>query len=159
MATSIRDLIDALECEAPYASGTDRHPADAAGALAELGRALRRLTQDGLELDINGRRETIARDLAESCTQNPATVQLDRSGRLTGLAGGLADIVGVLSEETGRDQRWAITVEIARPGPAQRNRSQPSAAVRGASRVQTRRSTGGMRPSPNSPAHVPITAS
>jgi len=113
MATSIRDLVSALEREAPFAAGTDRQARDAAGALSELGRALRRLTQDGLELDVNGRRENIARDLAESCTQNAATVQLDRAGRLTGLAGGVADVAGVLSEQIGRDQRWAIAVEVA----------------------------------------------
>ncbi len=113
MATSIRDLVHALESEAPYEAGTDRQSRDAAGALAELGRALRRLASDGLELDVHGRRDTITHDLAESCAQNTATIELDRSGHLTGLAGGLADAVGVLSDQTGRDQRWAIAVEVA----------------------------------------------
>jgi len=113
MATSIRDLVHALESEAPFEAGTDRQSRDAAGALAELGRALRRLASDGLELDVRGRRENITHDLAESCAQNAATIELDRSGRLTGLAGGLADVVGVLGDQTGRDQRWAITVEVA----------------------------------------------
>jgi hypothetical protein len=113
MATSIRDLVYALEGEAPYEAGTNRQSRDAAGALSELGRALRRLATDGLELEVQGRRENIVRDLAESCAQNAATIELDRSGRLTGLAGGLADVVGVLGQETGRDQRWAIAVEVA----------------------------------------------
>ncbi len=113
MATSIRDLVYALESEAPYEAGTDRQSPDAAGALAELGRALRRLASAGLELDVRGRRDTITHDLAESCAQNAATLDLDRSGRLTGLAGSLADVVGVLSEQIGRDQRWVIAVEIA----------------------------------------------
>jgi len=103
MATSIRDLVHALESEAPFEAGTDRQSRDAAGALAELGRALRRLASDGLELDVRGRRENITHDLAESCAQNAATIELDRSGRLTGLAGGLADVVGVLGDQTGRD--------------------------------------------------------
>lgn len=113
MATSIRDLVHALESEAPFEAGTDRQSRDAAGALAELGRALRRLASDGLELDVRGRRDNITHDLAESCEQNAATIELDRSGRLTGLAGGLADAAGVLSGQIGRDQRWAIAVEVA----------------------------------------------
>ena len=48
MATSIRDLLQALENEAPYSAGTPRQARDAAGSLDELGRALRRLTSDGL---------------------------------------------------------------------------------------------------------------
>jgi hypothetical protein len=113
MATSIRDLIDTLESEARCAAGTERQTRDAAGALSELGRALRRLTQDGLELEVNGHRETIARDLADSCEHNAAAVNPDRDGRLTSLAGGIADVVGMLRAETGRDQRWAITAEVA----------------------------------------------
>lgn len=113
MATSIRHLIHALESEAIYAAGTEGQSRDAAGALAELGRALRGLAYDGLEPEVNGRREDIARDLAESCAQNAATPHLDRNGRLTGLAGGLADAVGTFREEIGREQRWAIAVEVA----------------------------------------------
>lgn len=113
MPTSIRELIHALQSEARYAAGTERQATDAAGALAELGRALHRLAQDGLELEVNGRRETIARDLADACQQNAATVAVNRDGRLTGLAGGVADVVALLREETGRDERWAITVEVA----------------------------------------------
>lgn len=113
MATSIRDLVQALESEALFGAGTDRQSRDAAGALAELGRALRQLTRDGLELGVRGRRGNITHDLAEACAQNAATIEFDRSGRLTGLAGGLADIVGVLGDEIGREQRWAIAVEIA----------------------------------------------
>lgn len=113
MATSIRDLIHALETEAPYAAGTQRQSIDAAGALAELGRALRNLAAAGLELEVDGRRETITRDLADSCTVVGARMNLDRDGRLTRLAGGLADVTALLREETGRDQRWAITIEVA----------------------------------------------
>ena len=113
MATSIRDLVLALENEAPFRAGTDRQTRDAVGALGEMARTLRRLARDGLELDVRGRREDITYDLADSCEQNVATVELDRSGRLTGLAGGLADAVGVLSGRIGRDQRWAITLEVA----------------------------------------------
>ena len=113
MPTSIRDLLQTLEEEARYAAGTERQSRDAAGALGELGRALHQLAQDGLELDVNGRRETIARDLADSCEQNAATLNIDRAGRLTGLAGGVADVAAALRMETGRAQRWAITVEVA----------------------------------------------
>jgi hypothetical protein len=113
MATSIRDLIQALETAAPYAAGTERQSVDSAGALSELGRALRNLAAAGLELDVNGRRETITRDLADSCNVAGARMNLDRDGRLTRLAGALADVTAVLREETGRDQRWAITIEVA----------------------------------------------
>ncbi len=113
MPTSIRDLVHALESEAFYAAGTQRQARDAAGALAELGRALRQLALDGLDLQVNGHRETIVRDLADSCAHNAATVVPDRTGRLTALAGGLADVVGMLRNETGRDQRWAIAAEVA----------------------------------------------
>jgi hypothetical protein len=113
MPITIRDLLMTLEEEARYAAGTELQSRDAAGALAELGRALHQLAQDGLELDVNGRRETIARDLADSCEQNAAVLNIDRAGRLTGLAGGVADVAAALRMETGRDQRWAITVEVA----------------------------------------------
>ena len=113
MATSIRDLVRALESEAPYRAGTNRQTRDAAGALYELGRGLRQLAIDGLDLEINGPRENITHDLAASCMQHAATTHLDPSGRLTGLAGGIADVIGVLREETRRDQRWAIAVELA----------------------------------------------
>jgi hypothetical protein len=111
--TSIRDLLQTLEEEARYSAGTEHKSRDAAGALAELGRALHQLAQDGLELDVNGPRETIARDLADSCRQNAATLNIDRADRLTGLAGGVADVAAALRMETGRDQRWAIAVEVA----------------------------------------------
>lgn len=112
MPTSIRELLQTLEDEARYAAGTERQSRDAAGALVELGRTLRQLSQDGLELDVHGRRETIARELADSCEQH-AALDMDRAGRLTSLAGGVADITGALRMETGRDQRWAIAVEVA----------------------------------------------
>lgn len=113
MATSIRDLLQALKREAQYAAGTPRQARDSAGALDELGRALRRVANDGLELDVKGSRGDIVRDLAESCAQNAATINRDPSGRLTQLAGGVADVVGVLRDETGREQRWAIAVEVS----------------------------------------------
>jgi hypothetical protein len=113
MATSIRDLLHALEQEAPYLAGTPRQAHDAAGSLDELGRALRRLTYDGLELSVNGSREEIVRDLAESCAHNARGVERDRSGRPTALAGAVADTIGRVSEQMGRDERWAIALEVA----------------------------------------------
>jgi hypothetical protein len=113
MATSIRDLLQTLENEAPYSAGTPRQAHDAAGSLHELGRALRRLTYDGLELSVNGSREEIVRDLAESCAQNARGVERDQAGRLTALAGAVADSIGRVREQMGRDERWAIALELA----------------------------------------------
>jgi hypothetical protein len=113
MATSIRDLLHALEQEAPYLVGTPRQARDAAGALSELGGALQRLAYDGLELEVNGSREEIVLDLADSCAQNAVGIERDRSGRLTALAGGVADTVGGLREQVGREERWAIAAEVA----------------------------------------------
>jgi hypothetical protein len=111
MATSIRDLLQTLENEAPYSAGTPRQARDAAGSLNELGRALRRLTYR-LEQSVNGSREQLVRELAESCAQNALGVERHRSGRLTALAGAVADTVSV-REQTGRDERWAIALEVA----------------------------------------------
>jgi len=113
MATSIRDLLHALEQEAPYLAGTPRQARDAADALSELGRGLQRLAHDGLELEVNGSREEIVLDLADSCAQNALGIERDRSGRLTALAGGVADTIGSLREQIGRDERWAIAAEVA----------------------------------------------
>ncbi len=113
MATSIRDLLHTLESEAPYAAGTPRQVRDASGSLAELGRALRQLGRDGLELTIGGTREEVVNDLAESCAQVAAGVDREPFGRLTALAGAAADVVATLRNEVGRDQRWAITLELA----------------------------------------------
>lgn len=113
MATSIRDLVRTLEDEASSSTGTARQAADAAGALDGLGRALRRLADDGLELRVNGAREDIAKDLAASCADVAAASVLDPNGRLTGLAGAIGDFVGRLRDETGRDHRWAIATELA----------------------------------------------
>jgi hypothetical protein len=113
MAASIHDLLHALEQEAPYLAGTPRQAQDATGALGELGRALHRLAYDGLELEVNGSREEIVLDLADSCAQNALGIERDRSGRLTALAGVVADNVGSLREQVGRDERWAIVAEVA----------------------------------------------
>ena len=113
MATSVRDLLQALENEAPYSAGTPRQVCDAARSLDELGRALRRLAGDGLELSVKGSREEIVVDLAESCAQNALGVERDLSGRLAALAGAVADTVDGLREQIGRDERWAIAAEVA----------------------------------------------
>ena len=113
MATSLRDLLRTLEQEAPYAAGTPRQIPDSSWSLAELGRALRQLSKDGLDDLPGGDREQAVADLAECCTKIAATVHRTETGRLTDLAGAVADVVSTVRGDTGRDERWAIVLGIA----------------------------------------------
>lgn len=113
MPTSIRDLLHAIEREAPYTAGTPRQAADSAWSIGELGRALDRLTRDGLELRVGGTRDEIVGELAASCRQVAASIARAEDGRLTDLARAVADVAAMLRDDLGRDQRWAIAIEVA----------------------------------------------
>lgn len=113
MATSMRDLLHTLEREAPYAAGTPRQIPDSSWSLAELGRALRQLSRDGLDDVAGGDREGMVSDLADCCTKIATTVHRTETGRLTDLAGAVADVVSTVRGDTGRDERWAVVLGIA----------------------------------------------
>ena len=113
MATSLRDLLHTLERETQWRITTETQYRDARLALTQLARALRQLTDDGLERDGAGPRTTIARQLADACTAHTDPNHPAKPGRLTTLAGAVADTVAVIRDETGREQRWATCVAIA----------------------------------------------
>lgn len=113
MATSLRDLTLLLQHETRYASTAARR--DALNALGPLGRALDRLTADGLDVKVHAERETHVHDLVEAChaSSTPELTAEAPSGHLTDLAGAVSDLIGVMREELGRDERWAITGDLA----------------------------------------------
>lgn len=113
MSTSMRDLLRTVEREASYAAGTPRQIPVSSWSLAELGRALRQLSRDGLDHLPGDDREGMVADLAECCTKITATVHRTETGRLTDLAGAVADVVSTVRGDAGRDERWAVVLGIA----------------------------------------------
>jgi hypothetical protein len=53
------------------------------------------------------------RDLAEACEMDFLVEGAEARGRLSALAGCLADVVVRASADVGREQRWAMAVELA----------------------------------------------
>lgn len=110
MATSIADLLGALDYETSRAAGSD--PADAARALQATGGLLSRLREDGIGADTARIRDDVVRRLADACAL--AAITFDGTpGRVTDLLGVTSDAVGRLQPELTDSDRWAIATSLA----------------------------------------------
>jgi hypothetical protein len=110
MATSIADLLSAIDAKV----APDRHPdpADAAAALVEASKVLRKLNRHGVDA-IGDRSHGIAtHGLAMMC-QYTAAMFPQRPEQIASLVGAVGDVVGVLGTGLRHTDRWATSTRLA----------------------------------------------
>jgi hypothetical protein len=110
VVTTLRQMLDDLTDRAgarPAAATIE----DVSGALANLGRALSGLAEDGLTPGDSHRQRNVTA-LAAACT-TAGRLWPHSGGPLTDLAGAAADLTGRDRSVLGRSHRWAVTVEVA----------------------------------------------
>ncbi|TAM88116.1 MAG: hypothetical protein EPN43_08665, partial [Jatrophihabitans sp.] len=112
VATSVRDLLGELITTAATSAPSQQTGDDAAVALGQLGRALTKMSHDGLHPHAGAERDLAVGRLGSACQQVGAAWDGMRSGRLTDLAGVTADAVGVVLPETTATERWAMALRL-----------------------------------------------
>ncbi len=114
MATSLHQLLEQISARtAEQTTGQIPTMYDAAGALGHAGRALRHMTDFGLNARLDRPRERLIHQLSQACHAAERRLWPAPDGELTDLMGAAADIAGRTAEQLGRSERWAITVEFA----------------------------------------------
>jgi len=109
VATSIADLIDAIELE--LASDESVAVDDAASALMQAHRVLRILCREGLATRGDAEREAAANGLATMC-RVVGEMWPQNAGRVAALTGVLGDAVGRLHHELTQSDRWATAIRL-----------------------------------------------
>jgi hypothetical protein len=116
MATSLGQLLDALQEQARSNDDSPAVRADAATALGQLGRALAQLRRDGVSPVTGDHREQRVAALATACTElgvrAPAT-----DGPLSQVAAAAADTLAVLHRDMTVASRWAAAAAVAETIP------------------------------------------
>lgn len=114
MATSLHQLFEEMAARTAEESIMPSPTMNgAAGALGHAGRALRHMTDFGLNARLDRPQEWRVTQLSRACQAAERRLWPAPGGELTDLMGAAADVAGRTAATLGRAERWAMTVEFA----------------------------------------------